>query len=88
MTRDILKENLEPKMEAAFHPFGCSVEFEDHKNKIGFRVFDEENQTIYNSPSIPIQEAQTSKKLIALLSRARSDIETQGHILEPWDFQS
>ncbi len=85
MTRDILKENIEPKIEAAFHPFGCCIEFEDSKNKIGFRVFDEENQTLYYSPSILTREAQNSKTLNKILCEARINIETQGFILEPWN---
>ena len=88
MTRDILKENLDPKIEAAFKPFGCFVQLEDRENRIGFRVFDEENQTLYNSPSILIQNAQDIKKLNKILFEARSYIEAQGLILEPWSFQS
>ena len=85
MTRDISKINLEPKIEVAFHPFRCFVQFEDRKNRIGFRIFDEENQTLYYSPSMPTQETQNSKTLNKILSKARSDIEVQGFILEPWN---
>ena len=84
MNRNISKEQVIAIIEGTFKPFECCAELEDYENRVGFRVFDEKGQSIFNSPSIPIQKAQDIKKLNKILSEIRSELEAQGYELESW----
>ena len=84
MSRNISKENVITIIKEAFKPLECYAELEDRQNRVGFRVFDDENKTLYNSPSISIKEAQSITRLNTILLKIRYSIESQGVILEPW----
>ena len=85
MSRDISKENVIIIIKHAFKPLECCVELEDRGNRIGFCVFDDNGETLYNSPSIPVKIALRSQRLNEILLEVRKLLENQEVILEPWE---
>lgn len=85
MSRDILlKDNVIEIIESTFRLLNCHAELEGRNNRVGFRIFDNQNSTLYYSPSIRIKHVQTTQRLNKILEEARETIKNQCIELQPW----
>jgi hypothetical protein len=88
MTMMLTSEEILEKVQRAFAPFHVVAELQDYHRKLGFRVYDVDNEVIDTFEGSLIQDLKTPANLKQLLLAARSAVERRDKVLKPWSFES
>ena len=71
-------------VEGAFRPLRCVAEIWDYDDKLRFKVFDENNNSIIERPLLVLRELADEKTLSEFLRLIRTQVEEKGFTLESW----
>ena len=61
---------------------------QDYHRKLGFRVYDVDNEVIDTFEGSLIQDLKTPANLKRLILEARTAVERKNKMLKPWSFES
>ncbi len=88
MTMMLTSDEILDKVQRAFAPFHVVAELQDYHRKLGFRVYDVDNEVIDTFEGSLIQDLKTPANLKQLILAARTAVERKHKILKPWSFES
>jgi hypothetical protein len=71
------------RLEAAFRPLVCEAEDWDYKEKMRFRVLDEQGAVILNVPEIFQRDVIDASRLGDVIEQARLAVQAKGYVLSP-----
>ncbi len=87
MSMMLTSEEILDKVQRAFAPFHVVAELQDYHRKLGFRVYDVDNEVIETFEGSLIQDLKTPANLKQLLLAARVAVERRDKVLKPWTFE-
>lgn len=70
-------EKIRERLEGAFKPFRCVAEVFDYEQKLRFRVFDNNGQSIIAMSQILLRDLMNDSYLQGLVEQARAQIRSQ-----------
>jgi hypothetical protein len=73
-------------IENAFSPLECRVELFDHRNRLGFCVFDIDGNAVLPLSSWDVRWARQPDRLRSRIDVLRQRVEEEGYTLDPWAF--
>lgn len=73
-------------IKSAFLPLQCSVEDLDNGNRVGFRVFNENGDSLLSVNEVR-RVICNATRLQFIILKARANLEKRGVQLLPWEFQ-
>jgi hypothetical protein len=88
MSMMLTSEEILDKVRRAFAPFHVVAELQDYHRKLGFRVYDADNEVIDTFEGNLIQDLKTPANLKQLILEARVVVEQKNKVLKPWLFES
>jgi hypothetical protein len=78
MAKSPSADELVAKIQTAFRPFRCVAEVWDYDQKIRFRIFDADDQTLLTMPSLVLRElVDNPDQLDALIDMVRLRLQSQ-----------
>ena len=76
-------EEIKQKLEASFNPYRCVVELWDFNDRIRFRVFDKNNETIITVPEIIItNKTFNDSSLASLIKKTKEEIKKKNYAID------
>jgi len=69
----------------AFTPLRCVAEFWDYGNKFRFKVFDKNDEPVYEDDTNPSTTVLEDSWLNTLIVHARTEVGSKGHRLDEWE---
>ena len=78
-------EEIKEIVEGAFQPLRCAAEIRDFGTQLRFRVFDQNDQSLFACPKLVLRTLQDDSQLVSVIAQARQHIEATGISLMPWD---
>jgi len=88
MSLMLTSEEVLEKVRKAFAPYHVVAELQDYHRKLGFRVYDEDDEVVGTFEGSLIQELKNPANLKRLLVATRSIVERKNKKLKPWKFES
>lgn len=88
MSMMLTSEEILDKVRRAFAPLHVVAELQDYHRKLGFRVYDVDNEVVDTFEGSFVQDLKTPANLKQLLLEARAKVEGKNKILKPWSFES
>jgi hypothetical protein len=80
MLTDEKIQNIKARLEGAFKPLRCVVEVWDYKQKLRFKVFDD-NDGIIEMPEIVLRDLSSESHLQGVILEARARVQAKGIVL-------
>jgi hypothetical protein len=74
-------DKIKTLVEGAFQPLRCKAEIWDYGAKLKFKVYDQNNQIVYE---VPLAVLSDKGNLDAMLQGSRADIQGKGITLDAW----
>jgi hypothetical protein len=81
-------EEILEKVRKAFAPYHVVAELQDYHRKLGFRVYDEDDEIIGTFEDSLIQDLKNPANLKRMLVATRFVIERRSKKLKPWNFEA
>ncbi len=84
-----LKLNIEQSAqiaEGAFLPLECVAEVQDYRYRLGFRIYDPDNQPLLTVDNLIAPQVTDLRRLESILLQTRECVEEKGYKLAPWSF--
>ncbi|MCK4655038.1 MAG: hypothetical protein KAU01_11405 [Candidatus Cloacimonetes bacterium] len=75
-------KEIKQKLESSFSPYRCVAEISEFEDRIQFRVFNENNETIITSPEIKIYEDFHVSSLIPIIKKAKDEIKKKNYVID------
>jgi hypothetical protein len=75
-------------IENAFSPLECRVELFDHRNRLGFCVFDTDGTLILPLSNWVARLVRKPDRLRSRINVLRQRVEAEGYTLDPWAFSA
>ena len=79
-TLEIVMESI----RGAFTPLECVVEEQDFRQKVGFRVYGPQGESLLTMDRVVLKHLNDRNGLSAVVNGARDRIQSMGHKLGPW----
>jgi len=73
--------NIKFRVEGAFKPLRCVAEIWDYKQKLRFKVFDNDNHGIIEIPSIVLRDLTDESRLQDVIEQTREQVKSKGFVL-------
>jgi hypothetical protein len=77
--QDITK--ITARVESAFAPLRCVAEVWDYKEKLRFKIFDDEDNGIIEVPQIALRDVSDERHLDTMLQKTRGLVHAKGFVL-------
>ena len=79
-------EEILEKVRKAFAPYHVVAELQDYHRKLGFRLYDKDDEVVGTFEGSLIQDLKNPANLKQLLLETRAHVESLGRKLNPWTF--
>ncbi len=86
MPRYLEPNDVVEAIENAFRPLECRVDLFDQQNRLGFRVFDPNGNSILPVSSWLTRLVRKPDSLRSRINVLRKRVEAEGYTLDPWTF--
>jgi hypothetical protein len=87
MSMLLTSEEILDKIRKAFAPYHVVAELQDYHRQLGFRVYDNDNETIDTFEGNLVQDLKNPANLKRMILKARATVERQQRVLKPWSFE-
>jgi hypothetical protein len=87
MSIKLTSEEILEKVRRAFAPFHVVAELQDYHNKLGFRVYGENNEIIGTYEGSLVEDLRNPANLKQLILDTRAHIESRNRHLNAWSFE-
>jgi hypothetical protein len=81
MLTDEKIQDIKARLEGAFKPLRCVVEVWDYKQKLRFKVFDDNDEDIIEMPEIVLRDLSNESHLQDVIQEARARVRPKGIVL-------
>lgn len=72
--------------ERAFLPLECVAEVQDYRYRLGFRIYDPENQPLLTAEDLVAPQVTDLRRLESILFQTRERVQENGYKLAHWLF--
>ena len=79
-------EEILEKVRKGFAPYHVVAELQDYHRKLGFRLYDKDDEVVGTFEGSLIQDLKNPANLKQLLLETRAHVESLGRTLNPWTF--
>ena len=88
MSLMLTSEEMLEKVRKAFAPYHVVAELQDYHRKLGFRVYDMDDEIVGTFEDNLIQDLKNPANLKRMILATRSIIERKNKKLKPWKFEA
>jgi hypothetical protein len=88
MSLMLTSEEILEKVRKAFAPYHVVAELQDYHRKLGFRVYDKDDEIVGTFEDSLIQDLKNPTNLKRMILATRAVIERKSKRLKPWKFEA
>ena len=86
MTLKLTSDEVLEKVRKAFAPYHVVAELQDYHRKLGFRLYDKDDEVVGTFEGSLVQDLKDPANLKRLIRETRDHVEGMGRKLNPWTF--